>query len=148
MTDLSSLKPVVEARNLVLTFGRVVGLNHANLELYPGEVLAVIGDNGAGKSTLIKCLSGAYTPDSGEIFVDGQEVHFRNSIDSRSVGIETVYQRSQSHRHSISRPTCTWAARCASPDSSARSSASSTTRACARRPRPRSPDSASARCRT
>ena len=92
MTDLSSLKPVVEARNLVLTFGRVVGLNHANLELYPGEVLAVIGDNGAGKSTLIKCLSGAYTPDSGEIFVDGQEVHFRNSIDSRSVGIETVYQ--------------------------------------------------------
>ncbi len=92
MTNLATLSPVVQAKDLIVTFGRVVGLSNANLELYPGEVLAVIGDNGAGKSTLIKCLSGAYTPDSGQIYVDGQEVHFKNSLDSRYVGIETVYQ--------------------------------------------------------
>jgi fructose transport system ATP-binding protein len=91
-TSLDTLRPIVQAQSLILTFGRVVGLSNCNLELYPGEVLAVIGDNGAGKSTLIKCLSGAYTPDSGTIQVDGQEVHFKNSLDSRSVGIETVYQ--------------------------------------------------------
>ena len=92
MTDLTSIKPIVETKNLVLTFGRVVGLNHANLQLFPGEVLAVIGDNGAGKSTLIKCISGAYTPDSGQIFVEGEEVKFRKSQDARAYGIETVYQ--------------------------------------------------------
>ncbi len=92
MTTQLTLAPVVQAKNLIVTFGRVVGLNNCNMELYPGEVLAVIGDNGAGKSTLIKCLSGAYTPDSGHIMVDGEEVHFKNSLESRYVGIETVYQ--------------------------------------------------------
>jgi fructose transport system ATP-binding protein len=88
-----SEQPVLSARNLVITFGRVVGLDGVDLDLYPGEVLAVIGDNGAGKSTLIKCLTGAYTPDSGEITMNGQPVHFKKPQDSREAGIETVYQQ-------------------------------------------------------
>jgi fructose transport system ATP-binding protein len=84
--------PVLEAKGLVKLFGRVVGLNDVDLTLYPGEVLAVIGDNGAGKSTLIKCLSGAMTPDEGGILVDGAAVHFKGPQDARDAGIETVYQ--------------------------------------------------------
>ena len=85
-------EPILSARNLVKTFGRVVGLDGVSLDLYPGEVLAVIGDNGAGKSTLIKCLTGAEVPDSGELFVSGQPVHFKRPQDARAHGIETVYQ--------------------------------------------------------
>ena len=84
--------PVLEAKGLVKLFGRVVGLSDVDLTLYPGEVLAVIGDNGAGKSTLIKCLSGAMVPDEGGIFVDGAAVHFKRPQDARDAGIETVYQ--------------------------------------------------------
>lgn len=84
--------PVLQARGLVKTFGNVVGLADVDLELYAGEVLAIIGDNGAGKSTLIKCLSGAYVPDSGEILVNGEQVHFHRPQDARNAGIETVYQ--------------------------------------------------------
>lgn len=84
--------PILRARRLVKTFGRVVGLDGVSLELYPGEVLAVIGDNGAGKSTLIKCLTGAEIPDEGEIFLDGRQVHFKRPQDARAAGIETVYQ--------------------------------------------------------
>ena len=84
--------PILSARGLVKTFGRVVGLDGVDLDLYPGEVLAVIGDNGAGKSTLIKCLTGALVPDAGEIFLDGQQVHFKRPQDARLAGIETVYQ--------------------------------------------------------
>ncbi|TQS41178.1 ATP-binding cassette domain-containing protein [Cryptosporangium phraense] len=87
-----SPEPVLSARGLVKTFGRVIGLDGVDLDLYPGEVLAVIGDNGAGKSTLIKCLTGALTPDAGEIRIDGDEVHFRGPLDARAAGIETVYQ--------------------------------------------------------
>ena len=85
-------EPILQARNLVKTFGRVVGLDGVSLDLYPGEVLAIIGDNGAGKSTLIKCLTGAEVPDSGELFMSGQPVHFKRPQDARVHGIETVYQ--------------------------------------------------------
>jgi fructose transport system ATP-binding protein len=85
-------QPILQARNLVKTFGRVVGLDGVSLDLYPGEVLAIIGDNGAGKSTLIKCLTGAEVPDSGELKVSGQPVHFKRPQDARAHGIETVYQ--------------------------------------------------------
>jgi len=88
-----SQDPVLSARKLVITFGRVVSLDGVDLDLYPGEVLAVIGDNGAGKSTLIKCLTGAYVPDSGEITLNGQPVHFKKPQDAREAGIETVYQQ-------------------------------------------------------
>ena len=85
--------PVLQGKGLIKTFGRVIGLDGVDIELYPGEVLAVIGDNGAGKSTLIKCLSGAYTLDGGELDIDGHQVNFRNVQDARDVGIETVYQQ-------------------------------------------------------
>jgi fructose transport system ATP-binding protein len=88
----ASPTPVIEAHGLIKTFGSVVGLDGADFDLYPGEVLAVIGDNGAGKSTLIKCLSGAMIPDAGEILVEGTEIHFRRPQDAREAGIETVYQ--------------------------------------------------------
>ncbi|TSA21524.1 MAG: sugar ABC transporter ATP-binding protein [Actinomycetales bacterium] len=87
-----TVAPVLEAKNLVKTYGRVVAVDGASLQLYPGEVLAVVGDNGAGKSTLIKCLSGAETPDEGTIELDGEEISFRRPQDSRDAGIETVYQ--------------------------------------------------------
>jgi fructose transport system ATP-binding protein len=84
--------PVLEARGLVKVFGRVIALDAVDLTLYPGEILAVIGDNGAGKSTLIKCLSGVLIPDRGQIFVNGREARFRTPQDARAVGIETVHQ--------------------------------------------------------
>lgn len=84
--------PVLEATGLVKLFGRVVGLRGVDLRLFPGEVLAVIGDNGAGKSTLIKCLSGAMMPDQGTMAVDGRQVRFKSTQEARAAGIETVYQ--------------------------------------------------------
>ncbi len=85
-------EPILTASNLVKRYGRVTALDHADFELYPGEVLAVIGDNGAGKSTLIKVLCGAVTPEEGEVRLDGQLVNFKSPMDARSAGIETVYQ--------------------------------------------------------
>ena len=87
-----STTPVLSGKGLYKSFGRVVGLNYADFELLPGEVLAVIGDNGAGKSTLIKCLSGAVIPDEGQVSLDGEPVNFRRPQDAQDAGIETVYQ--------------------------------------------------------
>ena len=85
-------QPVLQARGLVKRFGRVTAIDDADFDLFPGEILAVIGDNGAGKSTLIKALAGAIRPDLGEIRLDGQVVQFRSPIEARQAGIETVYQ--------------------------------------------------------
>jgi fructose transport system ATP-binding protein len=87
-----SVEPALQARSLVKRYGRVTALDHADFELFPGEILAVIGDNGAGKSTLIKALCGAVIPDSGEIRLGGEVVHFTSPIAAREAGIETVYQ--------------------------------------------------------
>ena len=84
--------PVLSARGLVKTFGPVVALDGVDIDVYSGEVLAIIGDNGAGKSVLIKCLTGAEIPDLGEIKVDDKTVDFRKPQAARDVGIETVYQ--------------------------------------------------------
>jgi fructose transport system ATP-binding protein len=84
--------PVLEARGLVKRYGRVTAIEGSDIALYPGEILAVIGDNGAGKSSLIKALSGALVPDEGDIFLEGRQVHFRSPMDARRAGIETVYQ--------------------------------------------------------
>ena len=84
--------PVLQARGLVKRYGRVTALDNADFDLYPGEILAVIGDNGAGKSSMIKALCGAIIPDAGEIRLGGEVVHFRSPIEARQKGIETVYQ--------------------------------------------------------
>jgi fructose transport system ATP-binding protein len=84
--------PVMETHGLVKRYGHVTALDGTDFELYPEEILAVIGDNGAGKSTLIKALAGALIPDEGQIFLNGQLVHFHSPVDARAQGIETVYQ--------------------------------------------------------
>jgi fructose transport system ATP-binding protein len=84
--------PILAARGIVKRFGRVTALSGSDFELYPGEVLAVIGDNGAGKSSLIKCLSGAMVPDEGQVELEGVPVHFKRPQEARAAGIETVYQ--------------------------------------------------------
>lgn len=85
-------QPIIQGRQLVKRYGRVVALDHSDFDLYPGEVLAVIGDNGAGKSTLIKAISGAISLSEGEILFDNQSVHFSSPMEARDMGIETVYQ--------------------------------------------------------
>jgi fructose transport system ATP-binding protein len=87
-----SAEPILTCRKLVKRYGRVTALDHADFDLYPGEITAVIGDNGAGKTSLIKAICGAVTPDAGEIRLGGEVVHFRSPIDAREAGIETVYQ--------------------------------------------------------
>lgn len=89
---MSTAHPILTARGLMKRYGTVVAMNGADFDLYPGEILAVIGDNGAGKSTLIKAISGAVTPDHGEIKMDGKTLNFRGPQDAREAGIETVYQ--------------------------------------------------------
>jgi len=86
-------EPILEARNVVKRYGHVTAIDQCDLDLYPGEILAVIGDNGAGKSSLIKVLSGAIQPDSGEVFLQGRKVSFASPNDARAAGIETVYQQ-------------------------------------------------------
>ncbi len=87
-----SQEPILSARGLVKRYGRVTAMDHADFDLMPGEILAVIGDNGAGKSTLIKAISGAVRPDEGTIKLAGQEVNFTSPLEARDAGIETVYQ--------------------------------------------------------
>ncbi|WP_353642218.1 ATP-binding cassette domain-containing protein [Mesorhizobium sp. WSM2239] len=87
-----SQEPILTARSLVKRYGRVTALDHADFDLYPGEILAVIGDNGAGKSSLIKAISGATHPDEGEIRLNGEVINFRSPMEARDAGIETVYQ--------------------------------------------------------
>ena len=84
--------PILTARNLVKRYGRVTALDHADFDLYPGEILAVIGDNGAGKSTMIKAISGAVIPDDGEIKLEGEPVQFHSPMAAQQAGIETVHQ--------------------------------------------------------
>ena len=86
------MEPILKGRNLTKRYGKVTALDHCDFDLYPGEILAVIGDNGAGKSTLIKAVSGAVIPDEGTVELDGKPVNFHSPIDARNAGIETVYQ--------------------------------------------------------
>lgn len=84
--------PLVEMRDISIAFGGVKAVDHVSIDLYPGEVVGLLGHNGAGKSTLIKCLSGAYQADAGEIYVNGQKAEIRNPRDARALNIETIYQ--------------------------------------------------------
>ena len=84
--------PLVEMRDICISFGGVHAVDHVSVELHPGEVVGLLGHNGAGKSTLIKILSGAYAMDSGEILINGEKAEIRNPRDARSYNIETIYQ--------------------------------------------------------
>ncbi|MCU9848090.1 ATP-binding cassette domain-containing protein [Defluviimonas sp. WL0024] len=84
--------PLVELRDISIAFGGIKAVDHVTVDLYPGEVVGLLGHNGAGKSTLIKCLSGAYQADSGEIFINGQKASIQNPRDARAYNIETIYQ--------------------------------------------------------
>ena len=84
--------PLVEMRDISIAFGGIKAVDHVSVDLYPGEVVGLLGHNGAGKSTLIKCLSGAYRQDSGEIFVNGKKAEIETPRDARDYNIETIYQ--------------------------------------------------------
>jgi simple sugar transport system ATP-binding protein len=85
-------EPLLEARKIVKSFGRVQALTGANFTVYPSEVVALVGDNGAGKSTLVKTLVGVHPADSGEILFEGRTVDIHTPQQAREIGIETVYQ--------------------------------------------------------
>ncbi len=83
---------LVELRNIKKAFGGVHAVDDVSLNLYPGEVVAVLGHNGAGKSTLMKMLAGAYPIDSGDVVIAGEKVHVRTPADAQKLGIESIYQ--------------------------------------------------------
>ena len=86
--------PVYEARNIVKNYGHVRALDDVSISVRPGEVVGLVGDNGAGKSTLVKCLSGAFAPDSGHLVFEGTERQWRSPHEVHSAGVETLYQDS------------------------------------------------------
>ncbi|WP_406002450.1 ATP-binding cassette domain-containing protein [Streptomyces sp. NBC_00829] len=85
-------EPLLEAKGLTKNYGHVQALRGAAFTVFPGEVVALIGDNGAGKSTLVKTLVGAIRPDCGEILFNGEPVSFGSPAHAQRSGIETVYQ--------------------------------------------------------
>ena len=92
MNQRNETTPLVEIKDLSIAFGGIKAVDHASVDLHPGEVVAILGHNGAGKSTLIKVLSGAYKRASGQIFVEGKEATINNPRDAKNYGIETIYQ--------------------------------------------------------
>ena len=89
---MEAKQPILQVKNLSKRFGGLVAVDSVSLEVYPGEVVGLLGDNGAGKSTLIKLISGVHHPDGGQVIFDGAEVSFSTPLDARRVGIETIYQ--------------------------------------------------------
>ncbi len=89
---MADVQPSLQAKGLYKHFGGLVAVDHVSLDVYPGEVIGLLGDNGAGKSTLIKMISGAYKPDGGQILLDGEAVSFSTPLEARRLGIETIYQ--------------------------------------------------------
>jgi len=85
-------EPVLSIRNMTKRFGGLVAVKNVSWDVYPGEVVALLGDNGAGKSTLIKCVSGVYQAEEGEVYFQGKRRHFAGPMDARREGIETIYQ--------------------------------------------------------
>ncbi len=92
MQPMPEATPVVEMRNIQKSFAAVRALRGVDLVLHHNEVLGLVGDNAAGKSTLMKVLSGAYRPDEGEVFIEGNKVHLSDPLAARTLGIEMVYQ--------------------------------------------------------
>ncbi len=92
MSEPTDLFPILEMRGITKRFPGVLANDHADLELYPGEVLALLGENGAGKTTLMNVLVGLYRPDEGEIIVRGQRVEIHSPRDAAALGIGMVHQ--------------------------------------------------------
>ena len=90
--DAQAQAPLVEMKDISLAFGGLKAVDRASIDLYPGEVVGLLGHNGAGKSCLIKVLSGAYKRDGGRIFINGEEATINNPRDAKNYGIETIYQ--------------------------------------------------------
>ena len=84
--------PLVELKDISIAFGGIKAVDKVSVNLYPGEVVGLLGHNGAGKSTLIKCLSGAYKADAGEVYINGEKVTINTPRDARKLNIETIYQ--------------------------------------------------------
>jgi ABC-type sugar transport system ATPase subunit len=91
-TNLDGRSPILAGRGLSKFYGPVTALNDVTIDIFPGEILAIVGDNGAGKSTLVKTLSGAIIPDAGDIFIGGTPVRLESPQRARQHGVETVYQ--------------------------------------------------------
>jgi len=92
VTDRIAATPALAVRGATKRFGAVLALDHVDLDIHRGQVLAILGDNGAGKSTLIKCISGVHRLDEGDIEMDGQPLTIHSPAEARAAGIETVYQ--------------------------------------------------------
>jgi ABC-type sugar transport system ATPase subunit len=90
--DRSEPRAAIRAEGITKRFGSVRALRGVNIEIFPGEVVGLVGDNGAGKSTLVNVLAGVVKPDSGTIFIDGVEQSIASPADARRLGIETVFQ--------------------------------------------------------
>ncbi len=86
------MEPVLQAKGIQKYYGSVCAIEHIDFEIYPGEVVALLGDNGAGKSTFIKILSGVVKQNHGQILIDGKPVQFASPMEARRFGVETVYQ--------------------------------------------------------
>jgi len=84
--------PLVDMRNISVSFGGIKAVDDVSIDLHPGEVVGLLGHNGAGKTTLIKVLSGAYQRDGGEIYINGKKATITNPRDARDYNIETIYQ--------------------------------------------------------
>ncbi|MCB1447148.1 MAG: sugar ABC transporter ATP-binding protein [Rhizobiaceae bacterium] len=84
--------PIIRTEQLTKSYGPFTALNGIDIDVYSGEIHALLGDNGAGKSTLIKLLSGVHSPTSGKIFVSGVETEFRSPVDASKAGVGTVFQ--------------------------------------------------------
>jgi ABC-type sugar transport system ATPase subunit len=89
---MADVQPILQVKELYKRFGGLVAVDHVSLDIYPGEVIGLLGDNGAGKSTLIKMISGVYKPDGGQILLDRETVSFSTPLEARRRGIETIYQ--------------------------------------------------------
>jgi ABC-type sugar transport system ATPase subunit len=89
---MADVQPILQVKDLYKHFGGLVAVDHVSLDIYPGEVVGLLGDNGAGKSTLIKMISGVYKPDGGQILLNGEVVSFATPLEARRRGIETIYQ--------------------------------------------------------
>lgn len=92
MANAAAQQPVLELTGIGKEFGAIRALHGVDMQVFPGEVVGLMGDNGAGKSTLVKIIAGNFRPSHGEIRFAGSAVHFNRPVDARAVGIEVVYQ--------------------------------------------------------